>query len=146
MQSLGEGSADSWVQAMMAAAPSALFLLVPVFALLLRIAYLFTGRVYLEHLVVALYSHIFLLIMLTLAFVLSAANSWVASTAGSLVLRACSAAVMVWMPLYLLLMQKRVYGQAWWLTLLKYLVVGTIYFMMLLVATMLVFLARLTAA
>lgn len=130
----------------MGAAPSALFLLVPVFALLLRIAYLFTGRVYLEHLVVALYSHIFLLIMLTLAFVLSAANSWVASTAGSLVLRACSAAVMVWMPLYLLLMQKRVYGQAWWLTLLKYLVVGTIYFMMLLVATMLVFLARLSAA
>ena len=146
MQSLGEGSADSWVQAMMASAPSALFLLVPVFALLLRIAYLFTGRVYLEHLVVALYSHIFLLIMLTLAFVLSAANSWVASTAGSLALRTCSAAVVVWMPVYLLLMQKRVYGQAWWLTLLKYLVVGTIYFMMLLVATMLVFLARLTAA
>lgn len=50
------------------------------------------------------------------------------------------------MPVYLLLMQKRVYGQGWWLTLLKYLVVGTIYFMMLLVATMLVFLARLTAA
>ncbi|MBJ6984395.1 DUF3667 domain-containing protein [Luteimonas sp. MC1750] len=146
MQSLGAGTADSWLKAMMASAPSALFLLVPVFAVLLRIAYLFSGRVYLEHLVVALYSHVFLLIMLTLAFVLAAANSWVSSTLGSFALGACFAAVMAWMPIYLLLMQKRVYRQAWWLTLLKYLVVGYVYFMMLLVATLLVFLARLTAA
>ena len=95
---------------------------------------------------VALYSHVFLLIMLTLAFVLSAANSWVSSTLGSFALGTCFAVVMAWMPIYLLLMQKRVYRQAWWLTLLKYLVIGYVYFMMLLVATMLVFLARLTAA
>ena len=63
--------------------PSALFVLVPVFALLLKFAYIETRRVYLEHLVVALYSHVFLLIMLTLAFVLSAANSRVSSTPGS---------------------------------------------------------------
>ncbi len=145
MQSLDGASADNWVQAMMASAPSALFLLVPVFAVLLKIAYFFTRRVYLEHLVVALYSHAFLLIMLTLAFLLSAAGSWVSGIPGIL-LSLCFAAVLVWMPVYLLLMQKRVYGQAWWLTIIKYLVVGNIYFMLLLFATMLVFLARLTAA
>ena len=50
------------------------------------------------------------------------------------------------MPVYLLLMQKRVYGQAWWLTVVKYLVIGNIYFMMLTLATMLMFLARMTEA
>ena len=46
--------------AMMGAVPSALFVLVPVFALLLKLAYIGTGRFYLEHLVVALYSHAYL--------------------------------------------------------------------------------------
>ena len=32
------------------------------------------------------------------------------------------------MPVYLLLMQKRVYGQGWLKTLLKYFVLGSIYF------------------
>ena len=146
LASLRNANADSWVQAMMSNAPTALFLLVPVFAVLLKVAYLFTGRVYLEHLVVALYSHVFLLLMLIVAFLLSALNSWVASTAGSAALVLGSMAVLAWMPVYLLLMQKRVYGQAWWLTVIKYLCIGCIYFMMLLVATLLMFLARLTAA
>jgi hypothetical protein len=146
MQSLDSASADTWLQAVMSAAPSALFLLVPVFALLLKIAYLFTPRLYLEHLVVALYSHVFLLIMLSLAFVLSVLDGLVASSTANALLGVGMALVLLWMPVYLLLMQKRVYGQAWWLTLLKYLVLGFIYFMMLATATVLVFLARLTAA
>ncbi|MBJ6980896.1 DUF3667 domain-containing protein [Luteimonas sp. MC1572] len=146
MRSLDSASADTWLQAVMSAAPSALFLLVPVFALLLKVAYLFTRRLYLEHLVVALYSHVFLLIMLSLAFVLSVLDGLVASTTANTLLGLGMAAVLLWMPLYLLLMQKRVYGQAWWLTLLKYLVLGFIYFMMLATATVLVFLARMTTA
>src|SRR5690606_1463719 len=54
MQSFNGAAIDAWLQGAMAAAPSALFLLVPVFALLLKLAYLFTRRLYLEHLVVAL--------------------------------------------------------------------------------------------
>lgn len=146
LRSVDRSSADEWVQGMMAAAPSALFLLVPLFALLLKIAYLFTGRLYLEHLVVALYSHAFLLIMLTLAFVLSAIGDWASPGVLGVVPSLCFAAVLLWMPVYLLLMQKRAYGQAWWLTVLKYVVVGIVYFVLLLAATLLVFLARLTAA
>ena len=35
--------------------------------------------------------------------------------------------LLAWMPLYLLLMQKRVYGQGWTLTSLKFVVIGGIY-------------------
>ena len=146
MQSFDTGSADTWLQGIMSSAPSALFLLVPVFALLLKVAYLFTRRVYLEHLVVALYSHVFLLIMLTLAFLLAALDNWVGTGAMGVVFGLGLFTIIVWMPIYLLLMQKRVYRQAWWLTLSKYLVIGVIYFWMLVTATVLVFLGRLTAA
>jgi len=54
--------------------------------------------------------------------------------------------LVAWMPIYLLLMQKRVYAQAWWLTVLKYVVIGNIYFVMLAFATMMLFLGRLTSA
>src|SRR5690606_3634476 len=50
--------------AFLSSMPSALFLLVPVFALLLKLAYLGSGRLYLEHLVVALFSHAFLCLAL----------------------------------------------------------------------------------
>src|SRR5690606_1987266 len=146
MQSFNGAAIDAWLQGAMAAAPSALFLLVPVFALLLKLAYLFTRRLYLEHLVVALYSHTFLLIMLTLAFLVSALDGLVTSRPLGILLDLAFAAVLLWMPVYLLLMQKRVYRQAWWLTVLKYLVIGNIYFVMLTFATVLVFLARLTSA
>ena len=39
----------------------------------------------------------------------------------------CIGLLIAWMPLYLLLMQKRVYAQGWPMTLLKYFVLGTIY-------------------
>ena len=144
MQGWEDFSADAAVQAIMSAAPSALFLLVPVFAILLKVAYLFTRRVYLEHLVVALYSHAFLLIMLTLAFLLSAAGSWT-SGLPSLLFGVGFGAVLLWMPVYLLLMQKRVYGQPWWLTVPKFAVIGAVYFVLLLIAALLVFLARLAS-
>ena len=41
------------------------------------------------------------------------------------------AAQFVWMPLYLLLMQKRVYAQGWPMTLLKYTVLGWCYVVLL---------------
>ena len=146
VQSMGSTTVDTWLQAAMSSAPTALFLLVPVFALLLRLAYLFSGRVYLEHLVVALYSHAFLLVMLALAFTASALSGLVGGAVAGTLSGLVLFATIAWMPVYLLLMQKRVYAQPWWLTLLKYVVVGSIYFVLLLVATLLMFLAQLTAA
>ncbi|MGQ4660461.1 DUF3667 domain-containing protein [Lysobacter sp. F6437] len=148
MESESFASAEFWVQGMMASAPTALFLLVPVFALLLKIFYLFTRRLYLEHLVVALYSHAFLLLALTVLFLLSLLGGWLANAPVwiGIVIATASAAMMIWMPVYLLLMQKRVYRQGWWLTVPKYLAIGMVYFMMLLFATIIAFLARLAGS
>lgn len=120
---------DRWFQTLMASLPSALFVLVPVFALMLKLAYVFKRRLYLEHLAVALYSHVFLLMALTAIFALMAVSGWISAYAQwlALVFNAGIIALLVWMPLYLLLMQKRVYAQGWPMTLVKYAVIGMVY-------------------
>ena len=109
--------------------PTALFVLMPLFALLLKLAYIGKRRLYLEHLVVALYSHAFLLLALLAVFVMVGLENWLvphAAAAGT-VLRWLEVAVWWWMPIYLLIMQKRVYGQGWTITSLKYFALGTAY-------------------
>lgn len=117
------------LKAFLASVPSALFVLVPLFALLLRVLYLGSGRVYLEHLVVALYSHAFLCLDLLAVLLLSMLKGWVAPHAGFVgtVLGWAEGLLLAWMPVYLLLMQKRVYGQGWPMTTVKYLVAGWLY-------------------
>lgn len=116
--------------------PSALFVLVPVFALLLKFAYIETRRVYLEHLVVALYSHAYLcLCFLAICLVqaignlFASDNFWAANPH-----RAVIIGLLAWMGVYLLWMQQRVYRQHWIITLLKFSVLGALYFMMLITA------------
>jgi hypothetical protein len=122
-----EGNPDLWLQAFMGALPTALFVLMPVFALLLKLFYIGTRRLYLEHLVVALYSHAFLLLSLLALFLINALKN-VLVPGAVIALTLVEIALYTWMPIYLLLMQKRVYQQAWWLTLPKYLLLGTVYF------------------
>ncbi len=133
-----------YVHALIGAIPSALFLMVPLFALLLKLAYLGSGRGYLEHLVVALYSHVYLCLSLLAMFVLMLLDgaisphwpgfAWIKGLGVS--------GLWLWMPIYLLIMEKRVYGNGWPLTLLRYTVIGTLYFLLLSLAT----LALMTAA
>ena len=84
--------------------------LVPLFALCLTLLYLGSGRGYLEHLVVALYSHCFMLVALLATFLLIGLQSiaglptWIAVLAAL----AASLDLGVLVPGYLLLMQKRV--------------------------------------
>lgn len=131
------------VNAFFASVPSVLFVLVPLFALLLKVFYLGSGRLYLEHLVVALYSHAFLC-MAILGIVLlsipeaSAAMPWLITVTG-----VATALLLAWMPLYLLLMQRRVYGESWLLTTVKFLVLGGIYFSVVTAATVLLVIASL---
>jgi hypothetical protein len=116
---------DLYVRALLGSIPTALFVLMPLFALLLKLAYVFKRRLYMEHLIVALHSHAFLCLALLLLFLLSAARD--AFPALLVPARIVVIALAVWMPLYLLLMQKRVYRQGWPMTLLKYFVLGVCY-------------------
>lgn len=116
-------------QIVLGSLPTALFVLMPVFALLLKFAYFFKRRLYLEHLVVALYSHAFLLLALLTIFLLVGLENWLAPRMAGVgqVLNWLETAAWWSMPIYLLVMQKRVYGQGWLPTLLKYFVLGTAY-------------------
>lgn len=109
--------------------PTTLFVLVPVFALMLKLGYLFQRRLYMEHLVVALHSHAFLCLSLLLVL-LAAVPSETFAADGSGVNTLCDGVIgllLLWMPVYLLLMQKRVYAQGWPVTLLKFSVLGVLY-------------------
>jgi hypothetical protein len=114
--------------ALLGAVPSTLFLLLPLFALMLKVAYVFKRRLYMEHLIVALHSHAFLCLDLLLVFGVIALDRAVApdSLADGL-LRLAEVLLFAWMALYLLLMQKRVYRQGWFMTLLKYCALGLCY-------------------
>lgn len=115
--------------AVLGALPSTLFVLLPIFALMLKLAYLFKRRLYMEHLIVALHSHAFLCMALLLVFALMALGDALPALGG--VTGPVEAALFAWMPVYLLLMQKRVYAQGWLMTLLKYCVLGVCYVVLL---------------
>lgn len=120
---------SAFKDAVLSAVPTTLFVLVPVFALMLKLAYLFKRRLYMEHLVVALHSHAFLCLDLLLVLLVHAAMGAFATEGSALayLLGGIEGLLIAWMPLHLLLMQKRVYAQGWPLTLLKYAVLGVCY-------------------
>ena len=134
--------------AVLSAVPSTLFVLLPVFAFLLEVLYVFKRRLYMEHLIVALHSHAFLCLSLLLVFLTMGLRESLATAPGALrsLLGLVEAALFAWMPIYLLLMQKRVYGQGWWMTVLKYCVLGFSYTMLLSLGAAITILASLVAA
>jgi hypothetical protein len=105
--------------------PQTLFVLMPLFAVLLKFFYLFKRRLYMEHLIVALHSHAFISLALLLIALLAIVRMNVP------VLHEPFRYVMVivawWIPVYLLVMQKRVYRQGWIMTILKYGMIGICY-------------------
>ena len=120
--------------ALFSAIPSTLFLLLPIFAFLLSVAYVFKRRLYMEHLIVALHSHAFLSLALLLSVLLFDLRQWIAPPTGTLIdsgFTLVLTSLVAWMPIYLLLMQKRVYQQSWSVTVFKFTVLGTGYLLLL---------------
>lgn len=109
--------------------PQTMFVLMPLFALLLKITYIFKRRLYMEHLIVAVHSHAFLFLCLLLGMLLYMLNGWLVPHAAwlNIPLRVLLWALWAWSLIYLLLMQKRVYRQGWFMTSVKYLFVGWCY-------------------
>jgi hypothetical protein len=98
---------------------TAMFLLLPVFALLHKLAYLRSRLYYTEHLVYALHVHSF----------------WFAALAVALIpIDVLPAAMACVVPLYTLLAARRVYGGGWWATLWRAGLVSCLYLIVLSVA------------
>jgi hypothetical protein len=109
--------------------PQVLFVLMPLFALLLKIFYVFKRRLYMEHMIVALHSHAFIFMSLFLLVLVGMAKGWAHTEAPALVgpLNLLLFLMGWWLPIYLFLMQKKVYKQGWIMTTLKYTMIGTCY-------------------
>jgi hypothetical protein len=117
-----------FIAALFGVAPQTLLMILPVFALLLKGFFLFKRRLYMEHLIVALHSHSFLCLVI---LCLVGANRIATWTAGwPLVpglMAGLATALSLWIPVYLLLAQKRIYGQGWPMTVFKYAWIGVFY-------------------
>ena len=109
--------------------PQTMFVMIPLFALLLKLFYVFRRRLYMEHLIVALHSHAYLFLSLLLGVLISALSSWAAPHAAWVThpLTWLEWVLVLWVPAYLLIMQKRVYRQGWPMTVLKFWCVGWFY-------------------
>ena len=120
------------VEAVFARLPWTLGLMMPLFAVLLKIFFIFKRRLYMEHLMVALHSHAFIFMSLLLLALISMLRGWIVEAAPGLdwVFNLIRAAIWIWLPVYLFLMQKRVYRQGWFMTTIKYSMIGIFYTVM----------------
>ncbi|EIL97721.1 hypothetical protein RHOFW104T7_14610 [Rhodanobacter thiooxydans] len=121
------------INGVFSALPPTMFVMIPVFAILLKLFYVFRRRLYMEHLIVALHSHAFMFLSLLLITLAGMLSTWLRPHAAwtGYALGWLQAALILWIPTYLLIMQKRVYHQGWPMTLLKFWFVGWCYFWLL---------------
>ncbi len=124
---------ERFMDKLLSALPQMMFLLLPVFALLLKLFYVFKKRFYTEHLIVALQSHSFLFLVFLILLLISVSTDGLAAAWSGGADTVDTAAqwiasiIAIWIPVYLFLMQKRVYKQGWFLTFIKFSVIGIIY-------------------
>ncbi len=110
--------------------PGTMFVLLPVVALLFKFWYLFAKRYYIEHLIFALHNHSFVFVSLTLMLLLGIVGGMMGESglaAGRTATNVLIAVMGVWVPLYMLISLRHVYRQNWFLTVLKFGLIGLSY-------------------
>ncbi|WNC67947.1 DUF3667 domain-containing protein [Thalassotalea nanhaiensis] len=127
--------------------PQLMFVLLPLFAALLKIMYMFSSRFYMEHLTVALHSHSFVFFIILQIEIIDMVQdslfkniSWLDS-----ILTLISVILLMWIPIYLFIMQKRVYKQGYIVTCIKYTIVGMAYTALISITAMIAFVWGLTS-
>lgn len=94
-------------------APKVMFVMLPVFALLLKLFYF--RRYYVEHFIFALHLHAFTFAIFTLVLILP---DWIPYVSGLL---------LAWIPIYTFIAMKQVYGQGLFGTVIKWWTLGVAY-------------------
>ncbi len=108
--------------------PTVFFLLLPLYALLLKLLYVRRDWFYAEHLVFALHVHAFTFLVGALVLLVAATGEWGAVTTTFYTVAGLS------IPVYFVIAQKRVYRQLWLKTLAKALLLGPTYAFLLVTA------------
>lgn len=114
-----------FVNEMLDLLPAAMFVLLPVVALILKLSYLFSNRYYVEHLILSLHNHAFLFVSMVALILIDSVRTPVSgwpAVGGATELMA--AAVRLWIPVYLVWSLKTVYEQGWPKTLAKGVAIG----------------------
>jgi hypothetical protein len=114
--------------------PVAVFVMLPLVALLFKFWYLFAGKYYVEHLIHALHNHAFLFLIFILTLLADSIATLLDPTeAGepSRVASRITIILLIWIPLYLLISLKTVYRQGWVMTFFKFSVIGVSYVILL---------------
>lgn len=110
---------SAFVARLVAWLPRLVFLLLPLFALLLQLVYLRSGTLFAQHVVFSLHFHGFLFLAFTAVRLLGLVPfGWLPAVL-----------VLACVPAHLVLALRRVYRQGWVATLLKAAVVGTLHFL-----------------
>jgi hypothetical protein len=106
--------------------PIALIVLLPIMAFVLKLLYPLSRRYYVEHLLFFVHFHAFLFLILTLQILIGRLNALVPTpeAVGILIIVAAS----FYVPVYLFVAMRRVYGQGRLLTAFKYIVLSVSYF------------------
>jgi len=119
--------------------PIMMFIILPLFAIALKILYIFKKRYYIEHLVFCLHNHCFIYFALILEILLDLLEKqvaqyehWAAQMLASITSFA-SVALAFWIVIYIAVAMKRVYQQGWFLTLTKMTLLGMVYFSFLMI-------------
>ena len=113
--------------------PNILILFMPIFALILKIMYLFKRVLYFDHLIFSLHFQSWLMVMILIIYSLAQYNPWFATMS-------------IILPIYLARAQKVVYQQTYWLVIPKTLFIIIAYIFMLSVTTLLTLLAAIALA
>lgn len=106
--------------------PAALFVLLPLMALVLKLLYPLSKRYYVEHLLFVVHYHAFVFLVLSLQVLVSRIGTWL--HVPELPLGGISFAVSMYVPVYLYKAQRHVYAQGRLITLLKFLILTLAYF------------------
>ena len=120
--------------------PQMMFILLPLFALLLKLTYIYKKHYYMEHLILALHSHSFIFFTLLLIMLMGKIGNlieqgtWLVSAINIL-----TVFLYIWIPVNLYLSQKKLYAQGYFLTTIKYIFVASLYWMLLTGTAMLAF-------
>ena len=126
--------------------PQLMFILLPLFAVLLKVMFLFSKRLYMEHLTVALHSHSFIFFTILLLELLDMFYDYCEIDLPSFtgIINFAIKGLLIWIPIYLFMMQKRVYKQGYILTFIKFFFIGNAYILLIVFTGVIAFIWGLT--